>query len=435
MSGHVRERSPGRWELRLYLGRDPLSGRKRYETKTVAAGAKIEAQYALHEWAKEVAEVGVSDAMTFGELLDKWFAVASPYMVPAGQRETRWIVERRLAPLHAVSTAVLAGRTGTAVIDEFYAALRDRGGLCRARKQKCTRMPCAHGGGAPLSDATVVRAHVVVRAALEQGMKWGLLDRNPAELAFAGEPDADEISPPRPEDVVRLFELAEATDPELVVLLVVSSTTGQRRGAVLALQWQDLDLEAGIAGFGHVISMGPDGPVRVARGRRRRNKKGKRTDVPLDASVTAILLAHRARCEARMAAVGEDLAPESYVFAGDPEGSRPRRPDTVTRQFRKLRAQTGLDETRLQDLRHFVVSYLIRSGVDLATVKAIVGHAATSRVTLDVYAHSDIEQKRHATGLLARLLGLPTPPPPEPPQPDTDDSGTNVIPLRGRRPA
>src|SRR5207244_4503766 len=308
VAGHARERRPGVWELRAYAGRDPLTGRKRYETKTVrAVMTKREAQRAVDAYAVEVHGEPVGAAgVKFGDLLEKWFAIAGPRMVPAGQRETRWIINRRLGALALVPLDRLGGRTGTAILDEFYAALRDHGGLCRRRVEKCASR-CEHGGGAPLSDASVVRTHVVVRAALEQAVRWGLIARNPAEHAYAGEPGADDVAPPAPGDVVRLFQLAEE-DPEFVVFLVVASTTGQRRGRMLALKWEDLDLDGGVASFGHVISLGPDGPVRVEAGRGKRNRKGRRVDAPLDPAVTAILIAHRARCVARAALAGVELA-------------------------------------------------------------------------------------------------------------------------------
>jgi len=418
------------WELRAYAGRDPLTGRKRYETKTVrAVMTKREAQRAVDAYAVEVHGEPVGAAgVKFGDLLEKWFAIAGPRMVPAGQRETRWIINRRLGALALVPLDRLGGRTGTAILDEFYAALRDHGGLCRRRVEKCASR-CEHGGGAPLSDASVVRTHVVVRAALEQDDRWGLIARNPPEHAYAGEPGAVDVAPPAPGDVVRLFQLAEE-DPEFVVFLVVASTTGQRRGRMLALKWEDLDLDGGVASFGHVISLGPDGPVRVEAGRGKRNRKGRRVDAPLDPAVTAILIAHRARCVARAALAGVELADDGYVFARDGVGGEPWHPQTVTRWFGRLRSRAGLDETRLHDLRHFVVSYLIASGVDLATVKELVGHSATSSTTLGTYAHSVTERKRQASGILARLLELDDT---SPPDADAELPDADVIRLDARR--
>ena len=66
------------WELRVFLGPDPLTGRKRYATRTVRGG-KREAQTALAEMVTE-AERGltVRTTATVGELLEAWFESAAP---------------------------------------------------------------------------------------------------------------------------------------------------------------------------------------------------------------------------------------------------------------------------------------------------------------------------------------------------------------------
>lgn len=425
--GHARERRPGRWELRVYAGRDPLNpARKRYATKTVAAISQRDADRALAVFAAGVITEGAPAAdLTVGELLERWYRFAAPRMVPAGRAEARSIIDTRLKPLAEVKLSRLTGPTGTATLDDLYVALRERGRLCR-RRTRCEG-PCEHGGGGPLAESTVIRTHVVLHAALEQAVKWGLASRNPAEHAWPGEADAEEVDPPAPEEVLRLFELAEAEDPELVVLLVLTATTGARRGAALAVQWDEVDLETGLVTFGHVLSIGPDGVERVRRGKGKRNRKGGKQRVPLDPSVLAILLAHRARCEARCRLAGVELRADGYVFAADGAGNVPWRPDSTTRRVRRIRDAVGLTGKPIHDLRHFVVTYLIASGVDLVTVKELVGHAASSRTTVDVYGHALTSKTRAATGILARLLELDgASPGPAPAGP----AGADVIPLR-----
>ena len=76
------------------------------------------------------------------------------------------------------------------------------------------------------------------------------------------------------------------------------------------------------------------------------------------------------------------------------------------------------------------MSYLIASGVDLATVKELVGHSATSSTTLGTYAHSVTERKRQASGILARLLELDDT---SPPDADAELPDADVIRLDARR--
>ncbi len=70
MRGHVRQRGRGSWELRAYVGRDPLTGRKRCKTKTVRANGQREAETALAAFVTSL-DAGVPASGTFGELVER----------------------------------------------------------------------------------------------------------------------------------------------------------------------------------------------------------------------------------------------------------------------------------------------------------------------------------------------------------------------------
>ncbi len=99
MRGHVRERSPGSWELRAYAGRDALTGRKRYKTKTVRAKGRREADKALAAFVTELEKSGVAAGGTFGELVERWIATAAPGWSPANEVTVRNAVSYYLGPL------------------------------------------------------------------------------------------------------------------------------------------------------------------------------------------------------------------------------------------------------------------------------------------------------------------------------------------------
>ena len=82
MKGFMRQRGAS-WELRVFLGHDPLTGKKRYATRTVRGG-KREAQTALAEMVTEAEAAGltVRTSATVGELLEAWFEFASPDFSP-----------------------------------------------------------------------------------------------------------------------------------------------------------------------------------------------------------------------------------------------------------------------------------------------------------------------------------------------------------------
>ena len=389
MRGHVRERSRGAWELRAYAGRDALSGRKRYKTKTVRVSGRREAEKALAAFVTELETSGVAADGTFGELVERWIATAVPGWSPANEVTVRNAVSYYLGPLLPVKLSKL----DTADLDAFYAALRNGGGR----------------GGRPLAVSTVRRVHSVVRAALEQGVRWGWLRDNPAARASPGPGQPPEIKPPAPEAVLALLQRAEQDDKAFAVFLVLAAVTGARRGELVALRWSDLELERRALTITRAISEGVEGPVEHPRPKTR----GSVRRLALDEATVAILAAHRCRHAEAAAACGASLPADAFVFSHEPDGSVPWKPGYVSLKFRRLRHSVGLDQVRLHDLRHFVATTLLGAGVDLQTVAGRLGHAGGGRTTLAVYSHFQQAADRNAADLLGKLLSSSPSPAPD----------------------
>jgi integrase len=173
MKGHMRERS-GAWELRVYAGRDPRTGRKRYVSRTVRGG-KREAQRTLAALVVSVGrELSAPEGpVTVGELVEKWFAHAKADFSPKPALETRRYLDRAIIP--QLGDRPLR-RLRTSELDAFYRDLRAGGGR----------------GGRVLAPATVRRIHGIVHRALAQGVRWGWLAQNPAAMV-----SPPKVPPPR----------------------------------------------------------------------------------------------------------------------------------------------------------------------------------------------------------------------------------------------
>jgi integrase len=399
MRGHLRERGKGTWELRVYLGRDPLTRRDRYKTRTFKGGKRA-AQEALAGFVAEVA-AGVSSEGTFGTLVERWCTVASVSKdwSPKTIAETRRIIDTKLGPLLPLPL----DKVRTSTLDTFYATLRTNGG-------RCGHVPAQrHGGqlcdnGQPLAPATVRRIHVVVHAALEQGVAWEWLMFNPAAKASPGKVEQPEVVPAEVPQILALVDAAERDDPDFATFLVLAGVTGARRGELCALRWSDIATQARSVTFSRVISVGPEGPVE----RRRPKTRSSRRTVSLDDATMALLQAHRTRGEDRAKACGVALPADAYVFSGDVEGSRPWRPDSTTRRFSRLRESVGVDpQIHLHSLRHFVVTSLLGAGVALPQVAGRVGHGGGGHTTLSVYSHFQQARDREVADLLGRILQRP----------------------------
>ena len=93
-----------------------------------------------------------------------------------------------------------------------------------------------------------------------------------------------------------------------------------------------------------------------------------------------------------------------YIFGN---GTRPADPRTIQRRLQRLIQRAGMRNVHFHTLRHSFATRLMELGVDVKTVSALLGHSST-RITLDFYAHSLIDQQRHAVERLAeRTWNLP----------------------------
>ena len=97
-----------------------------------------------------------------------------------------------------------------------------------------------------------------------------------------------------------------------------------------------------------------------------------------------VLRAHRERQEADARLLGLAIDGDSLVFV-HPDGS-PRRPDTLTKTFRRYSRQVGLNEVRLHDCRHTMASLYLEQGISPETVAERLGHSSVV-ITLDTYSH------------------------------------------------
>jgi integrase len=379
MAGSIRQRGKQSWEVRAFVGKDPVTGKKQYATKTIR-GDKRDAEIALGRMLGEIEDGQYAvRAGTVGELCEKWFAQAEPDLSASVGPEYRRLLDNRIIPKWGTTPL---RRLRTSDLDLWYSELRRNGAL----------------NGGPLAPNSVKRIHSVLRRALQQGVRWGWVTTNPAANATLPKAHKKTMELPPPAEVARLIESASKVNVSLPTYLRLAAATGARRGELCALRWKHIDLENRRV---HI-----ERGIVEAEGKliEKDTKTHQARRVTLDEETVEVLRAHRDRCAALAAKCGTSIGPESYLFSHEVDFSQPWRPNYATLAFTRLRDELGLKTVKLHHLRHFSATQLLALGIDIRTVSGRLGHANAS-TTLDIYAQFVEQADERAAEVLGGVLG------------------------------
>jgi integrase len=230
-----------------------------------------------------------------------------------------------------------------------------------------------------LAPGTVRQIHSVLSRALDQAVKWGTVPRNVCKVTTPPKPDAEEIRPLDAEQARQLLRTAGGERFEALYVLAV--TAGLRIGELLALRWQDVDLEASGATLRvrRTKSTAKSGPVFTTP------KNGKGRSIRLTRHAIEALKAHRATQNVERLKAGVLWQDNGLVFCT--HGGRPLDSHNVARtSFKPLLKRADLPDIRFHDLRHTCATLLLSRGHHPKLVQELLGHASVA-LTLDRYSH------------------------------------------------
>jgi integrase len=256
--------------------------------------------------------------------------------------------------------------------------------------------------GKGLAPKTVYEIHLLIKGALADALRRGLVTRNVAVVARAPKQRSLQRTEGTSltEDELRQL-MRTAAGHRLFPLYWLTAMTGMRRNEVLGLRWPDIDfkkkrlhLNRGLVAVGYEVDQ--------TRGK----TKTARRSIALDDTTLTILSGWRAFQTAEFAAVGI-TNPDRWVFT-DGNGE-PVHPHAVYEAFRRVVHNAGVPAIRFHDLRHTHGSLLIKDGIPVKVVSERLGHANIA-FTMQTYQHLLPGMQADAATATERLA-KPAPPP------------------------
>lgn len=391
LTGHIRERENGLWEGQYVYKR---------ERRSIYGKTQEEVARQLEEIIASIEEGTYirPNQHTLLSWLREWLhTYAEPTLRPATFTNYELIIERHF---NTKLGNVKLKNISTRMLQNFFNEKLVSG---RANKKS---------GG--LSPKTLKNMKYMLHVALDQAYFDELIPSNPVNGVRLPVPDGPEQRVLRPEEKERICAHAATmrTFPAQGVILLL--TCGLRRGELLGLQWQDVDLEDGIMKIRHTLSRlkkfdvsksaypyirldayAPEtnrtalylGPVKT--------KKAVRT-IYLPARAKGALLVIRT-ISTEFADVKSDFNPHDLVFCT--EEGHPFEAKVLEEGFQKILADLHLKSVNLHATRHTFATEALQKTTDIVIVSEILGHTKPS-TTLDMYGHTFDERKR---ALMAKM--------------------------------
>lgn len=224
----------------------------------------------------------------------------------------------------------------------------------------------------------VNKLHVTLHKALDQAVRWHMVPRNVCEAVSAPRPSSEEMQTLSPDQVLALLDTVRGD--RLEALYTVAVTAGLRQGEILALRWDDVDLEAATVSVRRTLTK--NGTALLTGDTK--TGKSRRTISLTDAAVTA-LREHLQRQVEEMERLGDLYTDHGLVFTTE-AGTLINPTNLRKRSFAKLLKHANLPQIRFHDLRHTCATLLFSKGVHPKNVQELLGHANVA-ITLDTYSH------------------------------------------------
>lgn len=224
-----------------------------------------------------------------------------------------------------------------------------------------------------IAQTTVNRRVGILRAALNWGVRNGLMAKNPLHSVRLPKGHAQRIAPPSMRELRQILDTAA---PHVKRVIILGLYAGPRIGPseLFRLEWKDVDLQNAV--------------IRMPGAKKNYFEDGR--DVPIRSGLIKIMTEWEKH----------DL--EKGISTVISWGGKPVR--SISRAWHTALAKAGImRRIRPYDLRHAFATYALAGSADIGSVASIMGHTDASMI-LKTYQHVQDSQKRMAVEAAPDLI-------------------------------
>ncbi|HHY32373.1 MAG TPA: site-specific integrase [Firmicutes bacterium] len=354
MRGHIEKRWSSSYTIIIDLGKDPSTGKRKRIAKNIATEDREVAEREMRRMMSELDDGTYVEptALTLGDWCRQWYDMQKDRLGPKTRRRYAECIDLRLIPRLG---HIRLDKLQPLHIQRFYVELSRAGRTGKANG--ADKADEDTQDARPLSPGLIRYHHAVLYKALEAAVKFRLIRQNPAsglELPKLPRWQA-RVKPLTPEQIASMLADARKTPYYIPILLAV--TCGLRRGEILGLRWQDVDLEAGRLTINQTLGYTPEEGIYMKDAK----TDGSHATVTIPPITVDALRAHRAERNKRRLKKGEGW--KDFDLVCDRGDGAPCHPDSISSWFPKWMKGRGTDGITFHGLRHAHATWLISLGL------------------------------------------------------------------------
>lgn len=264
-------------------------------------------------------------------------------------------------------------------IDRLIGILHTKGGKTKQKDKQGNPLPDKQGK--PLAPATLRKVKFMLKQAFDYAIEREYITKNPAQKVTLPPMSKPLIKPLTQEEIKKILDSCKDTPMYYAILLDLSA--GLRRGELLALRWQDIDLTTGIANIYRQL-VPVTGGVEIKDSLKTDNSM---RQVGIPDKVLAKLIKHKEQQEITKVTSEEyfDTGIDNDLVIRQSNGKH-YHPRNFARNFDKILSDLNIEKRKIHDMRHSFATHLLTQGAYINEVQIALGHTE-AKTTLQNYAH------------------------------------------------